>query len=172
LAVLSPVLLLVAILIRLDSRGPVLFRQRRIGVRSREFTIYKFRSMNVGTPDRASHLIGPGSRHVTRIGAVLRRTSLDELPQLWNVLVGDMTLVGPRPALYNQHDLIGMRQRAGVDALTPGITGLAQIHGRDDMPIERKVEYDRYYLEHLSWHLDVEILLRTVLVLFSNRGVY
>ena len=114
----------------------------------------------------------PGSSRVTRIGRFLRRTSLDELPQLLNVLAGDMTLVGPRPALFNQEDLIGLRQAAGVDALRPGVTGLAQVNGRDEIPLQRKVEYDRYYLEHLSPVLDLMILLRTVITLFSNRGVY
>ena len=109
---------------------------------------------------------------MTRIGRFLRRTSLDELPQLLNVLAGDMTLVGPRPALFNQEDLIGLRQAAGVDALRPGVTGLAQVNGRDEIPLQRKVEYDRYYLEHLSPALDLMILLRTVITLFSDRGVY
>ena len=143
-----------------------------MGRGSKEFTILKFRTMRVGTPDLASHLMGPGSSRVTRIGRFLRRTSLDELPQLLNVLAGDMTLVGPRPALFNQEDLIGLRQAAGVDALRPGVTGLAQVNGRDEIPLQRKVEYDRYYLEHLSPVLDLMILLRTVITLFSNRGVY
>ena len=169
---LAPVLLLLGLAIPLDSPGPALFRQRRVGRGSKEFTILKFRTMRVGTPDLASHLVGPGSSRVTRIGRFLRRTSLDELPQLLNVLAGDMTLVGPRPALFNQEDLIGLRQAAGVDALRPGVTGLAQVNGRDEIPLQRKVEYDRYYLEHLSPALDLMILLRTVITLFSNRGVY
>jgi len=169
---LAPVLLLLGLAIPLDSPGPALFRQRRVGRGSKEFTILKFRTMRVGTPDLASHLVGPGSSRVTRIGRFLRRTSLDELPQLLNVLAGDMTLVGPRPALFNQEDLIGLRQAAGVDALRPGVTGLAQVNGRDEIPLQRKVEYDRYYLEHLSPVLDLMILLRTVITLFSNRGVY
>ena len=172
LVALAPVLLLLGLAIPLDSPGPALFRQRRVGRGSKEFTILKFRTMRVGTPDLASHLVGPGSSRVTRIGRFLRRTSLDELPQLLNVLAGDMTLVGPRPALFNQEDLIGLRQAAGVDALRPGVTGLAQVNGRDEIPLQRKVEYDRYYLEHLSPVLDLMILLRTVITLFSNRGVY
>ena len=132
----------IALAIRLDSPGPALFRQRRVGRASREFTIFKFRTMRVGTPDLASHLVGPGSQRVTRVGRLLRRTSLDELPQLLNVLGGSMALVGPRPALHNQDDLIALRQQAGVDALRPGVTGWAQIHGRDDIPLERKVAYD------------------------------
>jgi O-antigen biosynthesis protein WbqP len=168
----APLMLVIAIAIRLDSPGPVLFRQRRSGRGSREFRIVKFRTMKTGTPDLASHLIGPGSSRVTRVGALLRRTSLDELPQLWNVLRGDMTLVGPRPALYNQHDLIGLRQAAGIDALRPGVTGWAQVNGRDELGIEEKVRFDRWYLEHATPALDLWILARTVLTLFSSRGVY
>ncbi len=172
LLVLAPVLMLIAIAIRIDSRGPSLFRQRRIGRASSEFSILKFRTMQVGTPDLASHLMGPRAASVTRLGRFLRRTSLDELPQLINVLRGEMTLVGPRPALHNQDDLIALRQAAGVDALKPGVTGWAQIHGRDDIPLDRKVAYDRWYLEHVSPWTDVFILFRTAVTLFSSRGVY
>ena len=171
LIVASPVLLLIAILIRMDSPGPALFRQRRIGRGSSEFVLLKFRSMAAGTPDLATHLVQPGAVRVTRIGAFLRRTSLDELPQLWNILCGDMTFVGPRPALYNQHDLIAMRQRSGIDALRPGLTGWAQINGRDEIAMEQKVGYDREYLERLSLAFDLEILFRTALTLFTMRGV-
>jgi lipopolysaccharide/colanic/teichoic acid biosynthesis glycosyltransferase/glycosyltransferase involved in cell wall biosynthesis len=172
LIALSPVLLLTAVAIRLDSRGPALFRQRRIARGSREFTILKFRSMSVGTPDLASHLMGPGSAHVTRVGRWLRRTSIDELPQLWNVLKGEMSLVGPRPALFNQNDLIALRERDGVDALRPGVTGWAQIHGRDEIPLRDKVAFDRHYLENVSPALDAWIVLRTFLTVFSSRGVF
>jgi O-antigen biosynthesis protein WbqP len=172
LALLSPLLALIAAAIRLDSPGPALFRQRRSGRWSREFEIVKFRTMKTGTPDLASHLLGPGSSQVTRVGRLLRRTSLDELPNLWNILRGEMALVGPRPALYNQDDLIAMRQQAGVDALRPGVTGWAQIHGRDDIPLQEKVAYDRYYRERCSLALDLWILARTVVTLFSSRGVY
>jgi len=172
LVLLSPLLALLAIAIRMDSPGPALFRQRRIGRGSSEFTILKFRTMRAGTPDVASHLMGPGSSRVTRVGRLLRRTSLDELPQLWNVLVGDMTLVGPRPALFNQYDLIAMRQAVDVDALKPGVTGWAQVNGRDDIPMDHKVALDRTYLDSLGPVMDLRILLRTVVVLFSDRGVY
>ena len=172
LLVFSPLLLAIALVVRLDSRGPALFRQRRVGRGSREFTILKFRTMFVGTPDLASNLVGPGSARVTRVGRVLRRTSLDELPQFLNVLAGDMTLVGPRPALHNQHDLVAMRRQSGVDALKPGMTGWAQIHGRDDMPLERKLAYDRWYLENVSFWLDLWIVLRTPFAVLSSRGVY
>jgi O-antigen biosynthesis protein WbqP len=172
LILLLPLLIAIGLLVRLDSPGPALFRQRRIGRGSREFTILKFRTMRVGAPDLASHLMGPGSSLVTPIGRILRRTSLDELPQLWNVLVGEMTLIGPRPALFNQDDLIAMRQKAGVDALKPGVTGWAQIHGRDEIALETKVRLDRYYLENVSPLLDLWIVARTAVILFSDRGVY
>lgn len=171
LVVFSPVMLAVALAITFDSPGPVLFRQRRSGRGTSEFTLLKFRSMAVGTPDLATHLVSPGTVRVTRVGAFIRRTSLDELPQLWNVLHGEMTLVGPRPALYNQHDLIALRRERGVDALKPGLTGWAQINGRDEIPMERKVAYDHEYLERLSLAFDFEILVRTALTLFSMRGV-
>ena len=137
LVVCSPLMLAIAIAIRLDTPGPVLFSQRRIGRGTGEFAILKFRSMGVGTPDLATHLVSPGQVSVTRVGRVIRRTSLDELPQLWNILTGDMTLVGPRPALYNQYDLIALRQEAGVNALKPGLTGWAQINGRDEIPMDQ-----------------------------------
>ena len=167
----APFALLIALAIVTDSRGPVLFRQRRIGRGSREFVLLKFRSMAEGTPDLATHLVEPGTVHVTRVGAFLRRTSLDELPQLWNILAGDMSLVGPRPALYNQYDLIALRQRAGVDALRPGLTGWAQINGRDEIPMDQKVALDREYLERASFALDATIVARTAMTLLSMRGV-
>ncbi len=172
LVLLFPLLLLVAFAIRIDSPGPALFRQRRSGRRSREFVIIKFRTMRVGTPHLASHLLGPGSGRVTRVGCLLRRLSIDELPQLWNVIRGDMALVGPRPALFNQHELIALRREAGVDALRPGVTGWAQVNGRDDIPLQEKVSFDRYYLDQVGWRLDLRIVLRTAVTLLSSRGVY
>jgi O-antigen biosynthesis protein WbqP len=172
LVLLMPLLIVIGLAIRLGSPGPALFRQRRSGRGSSEFSVLKFRTMRAGTPDLASHLMGPGSGQVTSLGAFLRRTSLDELPQLWNVLKGDMSLIGPRPALHNQEDLIALRQRHGVDGLRPGVTGWAQVHGRDAIELEEKVEYDRYYRENLSPQVDLHILLRTIVVLFSSRGVY
>lgn len=171
LVVFSPLMLVVAFAIRLDTPGPVLFTQRRSGRGSGEFMLFKFRSMALGTPDLATHLVEPGQVSVTRVGRFIRRSSLDELPQLWNILIGDMTLVGPRPALYNQYDLIALRRQAGVDALKPGLTGWAQINGRDEIPMERKVAYDREYLERLSLLFDATILVRTALTLFTMRGV-
>ena len=170
LVVCSPLMLAIAIAIRLDTPGPVLFSQRRIGRGTGEFAILKFRSMGVGTPDNATHLVSPGQVSVTRVGRVIRRTSLDELPQLWNILTGDMTLVGPRPALYNQYDLIALRQEAGVNALKPGLTGWAQINGRDEIPMDQKVAYDREYLDRLSVLFDVKILALTAFRVFRMRG--
>jgi O-antigen biosynthesis protein WbqP len=164
-------MIVIAIAIRLDSPGSALFRQRRSGRGSREFVIIKFRTMAAGTPDLASHLIaGHSTRRITRIGGFLRRTSLDELPQLFNILRGDMSLVGPRPALFNQDDLIAMRQEAGVDALRPGVTGWAQINGRDEIPMEQKVALDRHYLEHCSAATDLAVLIRTPIALITGRG--
>jgi lipopolysaccharide/colanic/teichoic acid biosynthesis glycosyltransferase/glycosyltransferase involved in cell wall biosynthesis len=171
LIALSPVLLAIAIAVRIDSPGPALFRQRRSGQGSREFVIVKFRTMRAGTPDLATHLIGAdAANRVTALGAFLRRSSLDELPQLWNVLKGDMSLVGPRPALWNQDDLIAMRQARDIDALRPGVTGWAQVNGRDGISMEEKVKADHEYLKCMSLALDLGILLRTVGVLFTGRG--
>ncbi len=167
---LSPVFLLLALLVRVDSPGPVLFRQRRPGRGSREFIMLKFRTMRIGTPDLATHLVGEGTSYVTRIGRMLRRTSLDELPQLWNVLRGEMSLVGPRPALYNQYDLIALRQERGVDALRPGVTGWAQVNGRDEIPMDRKVALDEEYLHRAGFFFDLSILGRTVAEVFTGRG--
>jgi O-antigen biosynthesis protein WbqP len=171
LVVFALPMIAIAIAIRLDSEGPALFRQRRSGRGSREFVIYKFRTMAAGTPDLASHLIaGQAARRITPLGALLRRTSLDELPQLFNIVRGDMSLVGPRPALFNQDDLIAMRQRDGIDALRPGVTGWAQINGRDEIPMENKVALDRHYLEHCSPATDLAILFRTPIALITGRG--
>jgi O-antigen biosynthesis protein WbqP len=170
LLVLSPVMIAIAVAIRLDSKGPALFRQRRAGRGASQFTIYKFRTMPIGTPDLASHLLAGHERQVTRVGRVLRRTSLDELPQLLNVLAGDMSLVGPRPALFNQSDLIAMRQQAHVDLLRPGVTGLAQVEGRDELDLEEKVSWDRRYLETCSLRTDLGIVARTFDALLSARG--
>jgi lipopolysaccharide/colanic/teichoic acid biosynthesis glycosyltransferase/glycosyltransferase involved in cell wall biosynthesis len=171
LAALALPMLVIAALVRLDSPGPVLFRQRRSGQGSREFTIFKFRTMRTGTPDLATHLIGSAKSHVTPLGVFLRRCSLDELPQLLNVLRGDMSLVGPRPALHNQHDLIAMRAVRGIDALRPGVTGWAQVNGRDAISMEEKVAADAEYRARVSLAFDLRILVRTVGVLFSSRGV-
>ena len=169
---LSPVYLIVALAVKLSSPGPVLFRQKRVGRGGRLFTIYKFRTMRTDTPrDTATHLLQDPSRYITRVGAFLRRSSLDELPQFFNVLKGDMSIVGPRPALYNQYDLIAAREKAGVNAVRPGITGLAQISGRDELPIPVKVRYDREYVENLSLKMDARCFFGTIWSVLRAEGV-
>lgn len=171
LIMLSPVLLAIAIAVRLDSPGPALHWSRRIGRDNAIFPMPKFRTMRTGAPDVATHLLQDPQAWVTPVGRFLRRTSLDELPQLWSVLKGDMSLVGPRPALFNQDDLVALRTQAGVHRLRPGVTGWAQVNGRDELPIPRKVELDAEYLARRSLGLDLKILLRTALTAFSGRGV-
>ena len=171
LLVLSPVLLALALAVRLDSRGPVLHWSRRVGRYNRIFRMPKFRTMRTGAPDVATHLLPDPDDWVTPLGRVLRRTSLDELPQLWSVLAGDMSLVGPRPALFNQDDLVALRTAAGVDRLRPGLTGWAQVNGRDELPIPRKAELDREYLERMSLAFDLKIIAATARAAVTGRGV-
>ena len=169
---LSPVYLALALAVKIPSPGPVLFRQKRVGRGGRLFTIYKFRTMRTDTPrDTATHLLKDPARYITGVGAFLRRSSLDELPQFFNVLKGDMSIVGPRPALYNQDDLIAARREAGVDAVRPGITGLAQINGRDELPIPVKVRYDREYVENLSLKMDARCFFGTIVSVLRAEGV-
>jgi len=163
--------LLIALGIKLTSPGPVLYWSERVGRDNRLFRMPKFRSMRVGTPEVATHLLTDPLAWVSPVGRLLRRTSLDELPQLWSVLKGDMSLVGPRPALHNQADLIALRTQAGVHRLTPGLTGWAQIHGRDELPIPEKVRLDAWYLAHCSIWLDIRILWRTAIIVLRGTGV-
>jgi len=162
---------LIALLIKLTSNGPVLYWSDRIGRDNRVFRMPKFRSMRLGTPAVATHLLADPQAYLTPIGSFLRRSSLDELPQLWSVLVGDMSLVGPRPALYNQHDLIELRTQRGVHSLLPGLTGWAQVNGRDELPVRDKVEYDVAYLRNQSAWLDLRILRLTVAKVLFRDGV-
>lgn len=171
LIALSPVLLGLALAVRLDSPGPALHWSRRVGRHNRVFPMPKFRTMRTDTPDVATHLLTDPDRWITPLGRFLRRTSLDELPQLWSVLTGEMSLVGPRPALFNQDDLVALRTEAGVSALRPGVTGWAQINGRDELPIPEKVRLDREYMERMSLAFDLRILVGTALSAFSGRGV-
>lgn len=154
--------LLVAILVKLSSPGPILYWSDRVGRNNQLFKMPKFRSMNVGAPVVATHLLADPDAYLTPVGSFLRRSSLDELPQLWSILVGDMSLVGPRPALFNQKDLIELRTRAGVHGLLPGLTGWAQINGRDELPIPQKVVLDTEYLHRQSLFFDLKIILLTV----------
>ncbi len=164
-------IVVVAMAVRVTSRGPVLFWSKRVGRDNKIFMMPKFRSMRVGTPVLASHLIPTPAMHVTSIGFFLRKSSLDELPQLWSILVGDMTFVGPRPALSNQHDLIELRVLNKVHTLAPGLTGWAQINGRDELSVEQKVRFDAEYLQRKSFWFDIEILWLTLLRVLRRDGV-
>jgi O-antigen biosynthesis protein WbqP len=171
LLVLLVPIVAVALAVKLTSRGPVLYWSDRVGRGNRIFRMPKFRSMRVDTPQVATHLLPEPARYLTPIGSFLRRSSLDELPQLWSVLVGDMSLVGPRPALFNQDDLVALRTERGVHVLQPGVTGWAQVNGRDELPIPVKVEFDAWYLEHRSFALDLRIIGLTVLKVLGGSGV-
>lgn len=171
LIVLSPVLAILALAVRLESPGPALHWSRRVGRRNVLFSMPKFRTMRVGAPDVATHLLPRPESWITPLGAFLRRTSLDELPQLWSVLIGDMSLVGPRPALFNQDDLVALRTAAGIDALRPGLTGWAQINGRDTLTVEDKTRFDADYLAGRTFLMDLRIIARTALMALTGRGV-
>lgn len=171
LAVLAPLFLLVAVAVRLTSRGPALFHTERIGRNNTRFRMLKFRSMRTDTPQVATHLMKDPSLFLTPIGGFLRKTSIDEIPQLLNVIRGEMSLVGPRPALFNQDDLVALRTEKGIHTLMPGVTGWAQVNGRDELPIPVKVQLDEYYLHHRSLLLDMKILWLTVVKVFRTEGV-
>lgn len=164
-------ILLVAMAVRLTSKGPALYWSDRVGRNNVIFKMPKFRSMRVGTPALATHLLTDVHSHLTPIGSFLRRSSLDELPQLWSILVGDMSFVGPRPALFNQQDLIALRTEQGVNTLVPGLTGWAQVNGRDEVPILQKVVLDTEYLNRQCFWFDVKILWLTFLKVFLREGV-
>lgn len=171
LIILAIPLLMLAVLVKLTSPGPVIFWSDRVGRHNRIFRMPKFRTMRVGTPCAASHLLLAPERYLTSFGGFLRTTSLDELPQLFTILSGTMSIVGPRPALFNQDDLIALRTARGVHELPPGLTGWAQVNGRDDMSIEVKADHDEYYLHHRSFLLDLKIILLTVRKVLVREGV-
>lgn len=171
LIILSPLFLIVSILIKLESKGPVFFKQERIGKDNLNFMIYKFRSMRTDTPDVATHLLDNPEVFITKVGKFLRKTSLDELPQLINIIKGEMLFVGPRPALYNQYDLRDLRTEKGVHVLYPGVTGWAQVNGRDELEIPDKVEFDRQYVERRSIFMDIKIVFMTVVKVFKKEGI-
>ena len=171
LAILALPIVLVALAVRLASKGPALYWSDRVGIHNQIFKMPKFRSMRVGTPAVATHLLNDPRSHLTPIGSFIRRTSLDELPQLWSILKGDMSFVGPRPALFNQHDLIELRTEKGVHQILPGLTGWAQVNGRDDIPIDRKVQLDYEYLQKQSLLFDTRILWLTFLKVVKRDGV-
>lgn len=171
LPLIFPLAVLVAVAIKATSPGPVIYWSVRIGANGRVFSMPKFRSMKVGTPALATHLVQDVHLLLTPIGGFLRKSSIDEIPQLWSVLRGDMTLVGPRPALFNQDDLIAQRKAAGVHVLVPGVTGLAQVNGRDDLPIPQKVAFDRTYLREQSLLLDLKIMVLTALKIVRQDDI-
>lgn len=162
---------IVALAVRITSKGPALYWSDRVGRNNSIFKMPKFRTMRIDTPAVATHLLNDPSRWLTPIGAFLRKTSLDELPQLFSILKGDMSFVGPRPALFNQDDLIELRTNKGVHILTPGLTGWAQINGRDDLPIPVKVDFDHWYLQHASFWLDMKIIIFTFVKVLRSEGV-
>ena len=170
LVLVIPVLL-VAMAVRLTSKGPALYWSDRVGRNNMIFKMPKFRSMQVGTPAVATHLLGKPQAHLTPMGSFLRKSSLDELPQLWSILRGEMSFVGPRPALFNQHDLIGLRAQVGVDKLLPGLTGWAQVNGRDELSIVDKVALDVEYLQKKSLAFDVKIMILTVFRVLSRDNI-
>jgi O-antigen biosynthesis protein WbqP len=171
LVALAVPLAVIALAVKLSSPGPVLYWSDRVGRNNRLFRMPKFRSMRIDTPVVATHLLHDADRWITPVGKFIRVTSLDELPQLWSILMGEMSFVGPRPALFNQHDLISLRTACGVHTLTPGLTGWAQINGRDELAIAEKVRLDEHYLHHRSLALDLKIMLITAVKVFRREGI-
>ena len=172
LLVLSPLLLLLCLAIKLDSPGPIFFRQKRVGIHKSYFNILKFRTMRIDTPhDMPTHLLRDPEQYITKVGKVLRRTSLDELPQIYNIVAGQMSIIGPRPALYNQYDLIAARDAVHANDIRPGLTGLAQINGRDELPIDVKARYDGEYAADITFLNDAKIFLHSITYVFQRRGV-
>ena len=172
LLVLWPVFAVISLAVLLDDPGPVFFAQKRVGLHKQYFLMYKFRSMKMATPhDVPTHLLDNPEQYITRVGKFLRRTSLDELPQIWNILRGDMSIIGPRPALWNQADLVAERDQYGANDVRPGLSGWAQINGRDELPIGVKAKLDGEYVQNLSLGFDIKCLLGTVISVVRSEGV-
>ena len=172
LLVLSPILLIIAVAIKMDSKGPVLFKQKRVAKGKEHFQILKFRTMYADVPkDVPTHLLADPESKITKIGRFLRKSSLDELPQIWNILVGEMSIIGPRPALWNQFDLIAERDKYGANDVRPGLTGLAQVMGRDELPIEVKAKYDGDYAQNVTFVNDIKIFFKTITSVLGAKGV-
>lgn len=172
IVVLSPVYLLVALAIKLDDPGPVFFRQKRVGIHKTYFQILKFRTMKMETPrDVPTHLLDNPEQYITRVGRVLRKTSLDELPQIFQIFTGKMSLIGPRPALWNQDDLIAQRDKYGANDVRPGLTGWAQINGRDELPIDVKAAFDGEYVRKMSFLFDCKCFFGTIVSVLKHEGV-
>ena len=169
---LAPLFLFIMLVIKLDSKGPIFFRQKRVGIHKKHFYILKFRTMRIDTPkDVPTHLLTDPERYITRVGKFLRKTSLDELPQILNILKGDMSIIGPRPALWNQYDLIEERDKYGANDVMPGLTGWAQINGRDELEIPVKARLDGEYVEKMSFFFDIKCFVGTVLSVMRHEGV-
>ncbi len=171
LASTAPILIVTAIAIKMDSKGPILFKQQRPTIDNELFNMYKFRSMAVDTPNVETAKLGDGVSYITKVGKFIRKTSIDELPQLINVLKGEMSIVGPRPALYNQYELIEKRTAVNVHTVKPGITGYAQVMGRDELNDDEKVAFDKYYVENQSFILDIWIIWKTFTNVITSKGV-
>ena len=171
LLVLWPLLAVIALAVKIDDPGPVIFKQKRVGIHKTYFNLYKFRSMKVSTPDLPTHLLEHPEQYISRVGAFLRKTSLDELPQLVNILRGDMSIIGPRPALWNQDDLIALRDEVGANDVRPGLTGWAQINGRDELPLDVKAAYDGEYVKKLSFAFDCKCFFGTIGAVLRHDGV-
>jgi O-antigen biosynthesis protein WbqP len=172
LVVLSPFFLFITIAIKLESRGPVLFKQKRVGIYRTYFYILKFRTMRIDTPkDTPTHLLKNPEQYITKTGKFLRKTSLDELPQIWNIFVGQMSIIGPRPALWNQYDLIEERDKYGANDILPGLTGWAQINGRDELPIDMKAKLDEEYREKMNFWMDTKCFIYTIISVLKSDGV-
>ena len=172
IAVLSPVYLILALAIKIDDPGPVFFRQKRVGIHKSHFQILKFRTMKMETPrDVPTHLLENPEQYITRVGRILRKTSLDELPQIFQIFTGDMSIIGPRPALWNQFDLIAERDKYGANDIRPGLTGWAQINGLDELPIDVKARLDGEYVENLSFLFDCKCFFGTILSVLKSDGV-
>ncbi|MBE6749940.1 MAG: sugar transferase [Ruminococcaceae bacterium] len=169
--VLLPIFLIVTIAIKIDDPGPAFFKQKRVGINKTYFSLYKFRSMKMNTPDIPTHLLENPKQYITKVGAFLRKTSLDELPQMWNILKGDMSVIGPRPALWNQDDLVAERDKYGANDVRPGLTGWAQINGRDELEIPVKAKLDGEYVENLSFPFDIKCFFGTVASVVKSDGV-
>ena len=172
LIILSPLFLVLMVIIKLDSKGPILFKQKRIGRHKKHFYILKFRTMRIDAPkDMPTHMLENPDQWITKLGKFLRKSSLDELPQIINILKGDMSIIGPRPALWNQYDLMKERDKYGIHKFYPGLTGYAQINGRDELPIPEKAKLDGYYVKHISLWLDIKIFFGTIISIFKSDGV-
>ena len=172
IVVLAPVYLILAIAIKIDDPGPVFFRQKRVGINKSHFNIMKFRTMTMETPrDMPPHLLENPEQYITRVGKVLRKTSLDELPQIFQIFTGEMSIIGPRPALYNQYDLIAERDKYGANDVRPGLTGWAQINGRDELPIDVKACFDGEYVQNLSFLFDCKCFFGTIVSVLKHDGV-